>query len=420
MTHVSTSGWAEPVENSQWRNWAGTHTFPVGQIVQPASEDEVVSVVQHAVAHKRTVRAAGSGHSFTPIVQTKDVLLEMSKVSGVVEANAKTQRATILAGTRIADIGAPLWDAGLALANQGDTDAQTISGAIATGTKGSGLNYGSISSMMRSARIVNGVGDVVDINEGDLDVLHAAQVSIGLLGVITRIELEVVPRYRLVEENRVMPFGELVEQWDDLLVDYRHFSFWWCPADSSYELYGLSEVPADSCLVKLLREARPDEATVAEGKDARTDRSHRIYPDVVASEASFDELEYMVPADTAKDVVQVMRRLQRDKFSDELSPLQIRWQKADHGFLSPQYGRDTASVSVSGIIGTSYEPFLQAVDRELQAFDARPHWGKTHRNLTAERVRSLYPRLEDFQDVRRKFDPDGLFLNTHLAQLFGN
>jgi FAD/FMN-containing dehydrogenase len=127
----------------------------------------------------------------------------------------------------------------------------------------------------------------------------------------------------------------------------------------------------------------------------------------------------MVPAERAKEAVEVMRRLQLDRFTDAISPLQVRWQKADQGYLSAQYGRDTTSLSVSGVVGTSYEPFLRAVDRELQPFDARPHWGKIH-FLTPDRVRTIYPRFDDFQAIRRQFDPHGVFMNDHLRQLFAD
>jgi FAD/FMN-containing dehydrogenase len=98
--------------------------------------------------------------------------------------------------------------------------------------------------------------------------------------------------------------------------------------------------------------------------------------------------------------------------------VQIRWQKADLAYLSAQYQRDIVSVSVSGRPGTTYEPFLRELDRELQPFDARPHWGKVH-YLTRERVEALYPRYDDFQRIRREFDPKGIFLNPHLRELFG-
>lgn len=212
MTKAFDSEWREPVVATRWQNWGRNQGFAVAQIATPADEAEVIAAVQRAVAKGHTVRAAGSGHSFTPIVETRDLLLDLRHLSGVVAADGDTRRAIILAGTRMADVGAPLWKAGLALANQGDTDIQTMSGAIATGTKGSGPAFGNMSSMLRSVRIINGVGDVVDVSEHDLSLLHAAQVSIGLLGVMTRLELEVVPRYRLVEENRIMPFADVAEK----------------------------------------------------------------------------------------------------------------------------------------------------------------------------------------------------------------
>jgi hypothetical protein len=126
----------------------------------------------------------------------------------------------------------------------------------------------------------------------------------------------------------------------------------------------------------------------------------------------------MVRAADARAVVEVMRKLMWERFPDEISPLQVRWQKADEAFLSAQSGRDTTSISVSGEIGRNYLPFLQAVDEALRPFSARPHWGKLH-FLDRRRVERLYPDFDRFQKVRREMDPDDLFLNRHLAGLFG-
>jgi FAD/FMN-containing dehydrogenase len=400
----------------EWINWGGNQRFDAAEIVRPPGEHELIAAAQGALAAGHPLRAAGSGHSFSPVVDSDHTLLDLSRVSGVLAADARTLRATALAGTVLGDLGAPFWEAGVALANQGDIDTQTLAGAVATATKGSGRDYGSISSMVRGARLVTGTGDVIDVGEGDVELLRAAQVSIGMLGVMTRVELEVVPRYRLVEENRVMPFEQLTEEWDDLLGRYRHFSFWWCPTDRSSAMYGLAPVPAGHALVKLLREPGPGEPDVLGVRDGRTDRSHRIYPDV-ATDAYFHELEYMIAAERARPAVDAVRSLQLTRFPDEISPLQVRWQKADDGLISPQSGRETVSISVSGAIGTDYEPFLRAVDATLEPFDARPHWGKIH-FLDAPRVRELYPELDTFLRIRAELDPHGLFLNDHLRELF--
>ncbi|HEY0125138.1 MAG TPA: D-arabinono-1,4-lactone oxidase [Rhizobium sp.] len=403
---------------TRWTNWGGNQAFDAAKAERPGSEDEAISIIRDALAADLSVRIAGGGHSFTPIVETTGLLLDLSKLSGVISTDSDTKRATVWAGSKIADLGKPLWNQGMSIANQGDIDVQTIAGATATGTKGSGLRFGSMSSMVTSMRVVNGMGEVVDIDESDTDALLAAQVSLGMLGPVLRIGLQLVPAYGLKEENVILPMSEVFRQWDYLMAEYRHFSFWWMPTDRSANLYKLGDVPADHCFVKLLREVSLDEADITSAElNRRTDRAYRIYPDGTTV-AEFHELEYMVDAKDAKDVVSSVQSLMLDKFPHEISPLQVRWQKADRGFLSPQTGRDSTSISVSGVIGRDYDPFLRAVDTDLRAYSARPHWGKLH-FLERERVRDLYPDYERFARVRERMDPENRFLNSHLSQLFG-
>lgn len=401
-----------------WTNWGGNQAFYAAQAARPESEDEAISIIRDALNAGLRVRTSGGGHSFTPVVETDGLLLDLSNLSGIVGADSDSKRATVYAGSRIADLGEPLWAQGLSIANQGDIDVQTIAGATATGTKGSGLRFGSLSSAITSMRIINGKGDIVDIDETDIEALLAAQVSLGMLGPVLRIGLQLVPAYGLKEENIILPMSEVLAQWDFLLEEYRHFSFWWMPTDQSAHLYKLGDVPADHCFVKLLREVPlNDTDIITDTPNRRTDRAYRIYPDGTTI-AEFHELEYMVDASDARDAVATMQSLMRTKFPHEISPLQVRWQKGDRGFLSPQSGRDTTSISVSGVIGKDYLPFLKAVDKELQVFSARPHWGKLH-FLDRDRVRTLYPDYDRFEKVRARMDPDKRFLNPHLADLFG-
>lgn len=402
----------------EWKNWGGNQTFKPLEIITPATEDEAISAIRAAVQDKRNVRVAAGGHSFTPIVETSGVLFDLSGLTGVISTDLHTRRAQVWAGSKIAALGQPLWEEGLSIGNQGDIDVQSIAGAAATGTKGSGIRFGSISSTICSMRVVNGVGDVIDIDERDPETLHAAQVSLGLLGAALRIGLQLVPAYRLKEENTILPMSEVYRQWDFLMAEYRHFSFWWMPTEQSADLYKLGEVPANHCFVKLLRELPCEKDDVPAGQlNGRTDRAYRIYPDGTTI-AEFHELEYMVDSADARAAVEVIQDLMLQRFPDEVSPLQVRWQKSDKGFISPQNGRASTSISVSGVIGKDYLPFLKAVDEELRVFGARPHWGKLH-FLDRESIRDLYPDYERFQDIRRRMDPYDLFLNPHLANLFG-
>ena len=405
-------------DQQTWTNWAGNQHFQPERIVDARTEAELQLVVQDAGSRRSTVRVAGAGHSFTPVVQTSGTLVNMVGLVGLLAVDRDHARARVYAGTSLSDIGAPLWDAGFAIANQGDLDRQSLAGAVSTGTKGSGTKLGTMSSTITGVTLITGSGELLEIDDGTPDLLHAAQVSLGLLGPLTQIELAVVPRYYLRESNSVMSLDEILEKWDDLKAKYRHFSFWWMPTDRSSKVYELPDVPADHAFVKLLEEEEaPDDLTMAGEEGSRVGRAHLIYPDLALPSAPSYELEYVAPASEDKNSFLALRDLMMNRYPEQASPIQIRWQAADRGWLSPQYERDSASVSVSGIPGTVWEPFLYDVDQLLEQFDARPHWGKMH-YLTPERVRSAYPKFESFNEVRRQLDPNGTFLNDQFTRLF--
>lgn len=402
---------------STWTNWGRNQSFRPMDIRRPATEDEAIDLISSSIRRGIPVRVQGSGHSFTPVVETGGLLVDLSALSGVISVNGATNRAEVWAGSTIASLGEPLWSAGLSLANQGDVDVQSIAGATATGTKGSGRHYGNMSSAITNIRLINGLGDVVDLDEQDFDRLHAAQVSLGLLGPILRIGLQLVPAYGLKEENIILPMSEVLRQWDTLLAEYRHFSFWWMPTDRSADMYKLGDVPAGHCFVKLLREVPVDGLASTMGEiNRRTGRAYCIYPDGT-TDAEFHELEYMVGENDAREAVLMMQDLMLKQFPHEISPLQVRWQKADQAYLSGQYGRNSTSLSVSGEIGKNYLPFLEAVDHSLRRYGARPHWGKLH-FLDRDRASTIYPQFDRFNSIRREMDPDDLFLNPHFAKIF--
>lgn len=139
-----------------WTNWVGNQTFAPRHTAAPVDEAEVVRLVRDAAARGATLRVAGAGHSFTPLVETDGVLLDLSALAGIVTVDRENQSVTALAGTTIAMFGEPLWDLGLALHNQGDIDTQQIAGAVATGTHGSGIGLRSFSAIRARGEGSNG------------------------------------------------------------------------------------------------------------------------------------------------------------------------------------------------------------------------------------------------------------------------
>jgi FAD/FMN-containing dehydrogenase len=335
---------------------------------------------------------------------------------GVVDIDAS--RLTVTAGpkTTIGDFGDPLWEHGLALANQGDIDTQGIAGAIATATHGSGLRQPNFSAALAGARIVDGMGNIVVVSDDENpDVLPALQTSIGLLGIMTEVTLKVVPAYDLRARVDIMTYDQVMERFESDLEEYRHFGLFWMPTDASAVLYNLHDAGADDCVVKRYREVEVGTRIDDLPPEERIDRSYRIYPMVY--DPNFHEVEYFLPIEQAREIMDRMRALMLEWLPLSIYPLEIRVVAADEAWMSPNYQRDNLVVSISGEPGTDYWPYLRACDDLFAEYGGRPHWGKIH-FMTAERIAGLFPRYQDFLEMRRRFDPKGTFLNPHLRALF--
>ncbi|HWD69853.1 MAG TPA: D-arabinono-1,4-lactone oxidase [Solirubrobacteraceae bacterium] len=400
-----------------WVNWVGSRSCNPRHFASATDEAEIAALVAAASARGLGVRVAATGHSFTPVVETDGLLLDLKGLSGVLAVDAARKRATARAGTQIRDFYHPLWDAGLALINQGDIDTQQIAGAVSTATHGSGTRYTHLGAVVRGARLVTASGEIREVTESEPDLLRAVQASVGMLGVMTQLELEVTDAYRLKQQVELWPWQEVLERWGELVEEHRHFGFFWLPSEESGALYNLDghgHAMVDKCYVKIYDEAMPDEPD-SEVEGRRVDRCYRIYPMVY--DANFHELEYFVPLDRAPDALQALRELMLGSLPQSVYPMEVRTVGTDDAFLSPNYRTATTAISVSGKPGTDYWDYLRSVDALLNQFDARVHWGKLH-FLTPERLHAMYPEADRFISIRRELDPAGTFLNPHLRELF--
>jgi FAD/FMN-containing dehydrogenase len=406
-----------------WRNWVGNQSFVARHKGEPDNEEALCALVREATRRDLGVRVAGSGHSFTPVVATSGLLLSLKNMQGVVDVDMARKRVTVRAGTRIGDIGRALKPMGLSLRNQGDIDTQAIAGALSTGTHGTGITLGNLSSQAVGMRLVQADGSVLDIDgDSDPEMLAAAQVSVGMLGVISAMTLQTMGAYNLKEKLWRDDFEACMEKHDELTANNRHFSFFWCPVPESRALYCLPDVSSvsptkrqsDVCEMKVMNIS--DEAPYAnEETFERVAYSSEIYP--IEYVPNFHELEYAIPAECGKDALRQVRALMLTKHVNCTYPVEYRFTAGDPAMLSPFYLRDSVTVSVSGGPGVDYWEYLLDVDAILRRYGARPHWGKLHFNH-AEDMPALYPRFEDFRAIRRRLDPEGRFLNDHLRNLF--
>ncbi|WP_026619569.1 FAD/FMN-containing dehydrogenase [Ensifer sp. WSM1721] len=408
-------------EGGHWRNWVGNQSCIVRHRGAPESEATLAEMVREATSAGLNVRCAGSGHSFTPVALTSGLMLTLSSMQGVVQIDEARKRVSVKAGTTINQLGKVLKSNGLSLINQGDIDSQALAGALTTGTHGTGAALGNMASQIVGMRLVQPDGSILVVDETTPDLLEAARVSVGMLGVISEITLQVMDSYNLYEKLWRCDFDECMEQHDELAAKHRHFGFFWCPLPESRHCYCLpdtssvstTEKTADVCEMKVIDITdRPP----MEGNFERIAYSSEIYP--IEYVPNFHELEYAVPVAHGKDAVRAVRKLMLEKHPTCIYPIEYRFTAGDSGWISPFYKQDSITLSVSGEPGTDYWEYLKDVDTILRQYGSRPHWGKLH-FLGAEDMAALYPRSGDFRALRAKVDPEGRFLNDHLRQLFG-
>jgi FAD/FMN-containing dehydrogenase len=404
----------------EWSNWSGSVSCQPRQLLFPASEEQVVAIVRRATADGQTVRVTGTGHSFTPLCASDDVLVSLDHLAGIESADAPASLAWIRAGTKIHELGEPLAQRGLALENQGDVDVQAIAGAVSTGTHGTGPTLGSISTQVVGLRIVTARGEIVDCSrEVDSEVFRAAQVALGSLGVITAVRLRLLPFYRLHEQVRREPLDACLDSLAGRIRANRHFEFFWYPVDDMAFTKTLNPTDRAQTAARDLERTSSggngDNTGLSSAERERVEDSWRIFPTV--RENRFNEMEYSVPAERGVECFLEVRELMRRKHPNVAWPIEYRTQAADDILISPAHGRATVAISIHQAAELPHAAFFDDAEEIFRRHHGRPHWGKMH-SLTCRDLATLYPEWERFCSVRSRLDPRGRFLNAYLRRLF--
>ncbi|MFI7604980.1 D-arabinono-1,4-lactone oxidase [Micromonospora sp. NPDC049366] len=395
-------------------NWSGSLRFTPGEYAQPGDEDEVRRLVLRAREDATTIRPVGSGHSSSPLVRTDGVLLGLDRMAGVIADGG--DRATVWGGTKLAALGEGLYDAGLAMDNLGDVDYQSIAGATATGTHGTGFGFGNLSTQVTGVRLVTGTGELLDVSaERNPELLPAVRLSLGALGVVTRVTLDVQPRYELRRRAWCAHVDWTLDHLAELVHTNRNADFYWYPRSDLTQIRTMNRT-----------DEAPGERTWSMGRvpgsdpwraprEIKAGPTHRTIPQ--ARDLRFEEIEYMLPAEAFAACFAEVRRRVRERHRRVAGwRVLVRTIAADDIWLSNAYGRPTVTIACLQNTSLPYEEYFRDVEAVFRQYGGRPHWGKKHW-LTARELRPLYPRWDDFQELRRRLDPDGVFLAPDLARL---
>lgn len=424
-----------------YSNWSGLVRFTPAAHAEPSDLDELGAILRAAAGAGQKVRVRGSGHSFVPLLETDGVLISVDRLAGVETSDEGA--ASIWGGTRLDALGRALSARGLAMLNLGDVNKQTLAGAVSTGTHGTGRELGSISSQVQGLTLVLASGEQRSCSaDSDPELFSAARVSLGALGVIVKLRMALQPACNLRLTKWTLDLDSCLAQCEQLAAAHRHFEFYWFPhtrvtglktMDASPEpesrraLHALGELVLENGALGLLSRIarrRPGWAPRLSQLMAWSIRGdagtmvadcHRAFssPRLVR----FNEMEYELPARHGPEALRELAEFVERKRILVHFPVEYRYVRADDIWLSPFYGRDCAAISIHQYRGMDYEPYFRGAEAIFRSYGGRPHWGKMH-NLTAKELAPLYPRWDDFQRVRARLDPRGLFMNDWLRRLF--
>jgi len=425
-----------------WSNWAGTQRCRV-PVLRPTVEPELCRIVGDAASSGLTVKAVGAGHSFTDTALTDGVLLDLRDYGRILSVDRDACTVTVQAGARLRAMSESLWVRGLAFTNLGDIDVQSLAGATATGTHGTGRRFGNLSSAIVGMRIIDGAGEVHAVDaDHEPEVLAAARVGIGALGLVSTITLQVEPAFHLhaVEEPRRV--DEVLESFDDLLRVHDHYEFYWVPHTgwaltkanrrnheplaprAAWDEFVQDEFWANAGFgavnrVGALRPSlipRLSRMIPSSGRVEYNDRSYRVFAS--PRRVRFLEMEYAVPLEATVEAVQGVRSVVEGLGYRVSFPVEVRATRGDDIPLSTASGRDTGYVAVHMYRDMPHERYFHEVEAVMRSLDGRPHWGKLH-GRTAGDLAPVYPRWAEFQAVRSRLDPSGVFDNAYTRRVLG-
>ena len=417
---------------SVWSNWSGSVSSHPRAVLRPRDELELGM----AIGEARSVRATGAGHSFMPLCQSDDLIVSLEDMAGTLSIAPDRQSVRAPAGWSLKRLTAALWAQGLALANQGDVNPQSLAGSLATGTHGTGRELGSLATFARGFRLVMADGEPRWCDaKTEPDMFAAQRLSLGLFGIATEIEIAVVPAFHLIERTRKISWDEVRESFDQLAEQHRHIEFFLFPHADDVILKTLD--PTDPCdpppladpadeqgfgrMLEIGR-ATPDKvpelqrrmmAEPIEGR--RWGPAHTIFP----SERTlrFEEMEYEMPRAAGLDTLdEVVRWIRKGQLPVSF-PFEYRVVAADDIWMSPMNQGPVAAISMHQYAPMPWRELFGQAEAIFRGNGGRPHWAKRH-TLSRADVDALYSMAERFREVRRSADPAGKFLNAHLAELF--
>jgi len=430
-------------QTTRWSNWAGNQQTGTVLLSKPQTESELQQVVQSAQLSGRRVKAVGSGHSFTAIAVSEEVLVDLSDYDEIVAIDKINQTVTVQSGIQLSKLNQALYENSLAMQNLGDIAYQTIAGAISTSTHGTGAKFTGIANQVVALRIVLADSSIVECSANvNAQLFSCARVGLGALGLISTVTLKVVPAFNLAVIEEPMRVDDVLQNLDLHVDSNDHFEFFWVPHTgwALTKRNNRNNLPIEPMskmshwysktlmenyafgAVCMLGKARPSlipklaKALPSSGRNEYSDASHKVF----ASKRiiKFYEMEYAIPREACAEALNRVRRMVTDSGFFLNFPVEVRFTAPDEIPLSTASNRESAYIAVHIYKGMNYVPYFKEVESIMNSYQGRPHWGKLHFQSAAT-LASRYPQWDVFQAVRNQVDPQRMFSNQYLETVLG-
>jgi alditol oxidase len=402
-------------------NWAGNVTYSTERVLRPRS----VAEAQELIVAAESVKPLGTRHSFSLVADSVGALLSTEHLDRIVELGDET--VTVEAGIRYGVLAAALDDQGVALLNFASLPHISVGGAIATATHGSGASNQSLAAAVSALELVDGDGTVRRFRRGDPD-FNGAVVSLGALGLVTSVSLDVVPAFDLRQYVfEQLPWPAVEAELDAILAggySVSLFTTWdepavgtvWVKTQEKLDLQSYFGATAATEARNPVPGAHPENATEQLGVPGPSyDRLPHFRLGFTPSSGDELQSEYIVPREHGAAAVAELRRL-RSVVGPLLFVSEIRSIAADTLWLSPFFEQDSIAFHFT------WQPrpaevlaVLPQIESALEPFGVRPHWGKLFVG-SAEGIAAAYPRLPDFRRLARELDERGAFRNAFLER----
>jgi len=429
----------------EWHNWTGDQVCQPAAYERPHTRRELSEAIERAAAAGQRVKVHGAGHSFSEAALTDGMMIDLSGCTRLLGADAASGLVRVEGGITIRALNQELHRLGLAMANLGDIDAQTISGAISTATHGTGSRLQNIPAQLAALDLVTGTGETVSFSADDSDQtgFRAARVGLGALGAISAVTVRAVPAFTLHRVDEPLPLDQVLGDFDALADANDHFEFFVFPYTDQALTIRRNRTAAPlrprSRLNVLINE-RLMQDKVGDLLFRLTARYRRLIPrlakisarflsegdyvdhsfEIFSSQRTlrFTEMEWAVPRANGPEAVRRVLDWVASERYPVAFPLECRVVAADDALLSPSFERDAFYIAVHQYRGMEWRPYFEAVQSIMSEYGGRPHWGKRHM-LTRDELASRYPGFDDFLAVRDRLDPGRVFANAYTERCLG-